>query len=73
MAGAEQGGADKVEQTVKLFLEDLLQIVISVQESKSSARMERKKIANKKRQKCLDRLKRKETAAAQRKALMAKL
>ena len=69
MAGAEQEGAEQV----KLFLESLLQIVISVQESKSSARMERKKIANTKRHKCLDGLKRKEKAEAQREALMAKL
>ena len=73
MAGAGQEGAEKVEKTVKLFMEDLLQIVISVQERKSSAQMERKKKANKKREKCLDRLKRKEKAEAQREALMAKL
>ena len=30
VAGAEQNGAEKVEQTVKLFLEDLLQIGIFV-------------------------------------------
>ena len=73
VAGAGQEGAEKVEKTVKLFMEDLVQIVISVQERKSSAQMERKKKANKKREKCLDRLKRKEKAEAQREALMAKL
>ena len=62
VAGAEQKGAVKVEQTVKLFLEDLLQIVVSVQEKRSSAWMDGKKIADMKREKCLDRLRMKEKA-----------
>ena len=73
VAGAEQEAAGKVEQTVKLFMEDLLQIVMSVQEKKSSARLERKNIADVKRDKCLDGLGRNEKAEAQREALMKKL